>query len=43
MSEPVALADNAVADAQVQAPPSNLWSDEPPLEKAIFTGTRSTC
>ena len=32
MSEPVALADNAVADAQVQAPPSNLWSDEPPLE-----------
>ena len=32
MSEPVALADNAVTDAQVQAPPSNLWSDEPPLE-----------
>ena len=32
MSEPAALADNAVADAQVQAPPSNLWSDEPPLE-----------
>jgi Uma2 family endonuclease len=32
MSEPVALADDAVADTQVQAPPSNLWSDEPPLE-----------
>ncbi|MGB3495722.1 MAG: Uma2 family endonuclease [Elainellaceae cyanobacterium] len=32
MSQPAALESTLVEDAEVQCPPSNLWSDEPPVE-----------
>lgn len=34
-----ALAD----ELEISLPPTELWSDEPPLESLTFTAVKSTC